>query len=82
MFADSVGYEIVVQGWRDDNGDIWAPNKIVELTSPGIMVYNEYEFITRSIRLARASSGGDTAALGLVFPGAYSGKIPEVLPWE
>jgi prophage tail gpP-like protein len=82
MFADAVAYEVTLQGWRDDAGDIWAPDNIIKLTAPGIMVYNEYEFIVRSVRLARASQGGDTGTLGLALPGAYNGKIPEALPWE
>jgi prophage tail gpP-like protein len=82
MFADAVGYEITVQGWRDDNADIWAANKLVKLLAPGIMVYNESELLIKSVGLKRASEGGDTATLGLVLPGVYSGKIPEVLPWE
>lgn len=81
MFADSVSYEISVQGWRDDNGDIWAPNTLVKLSAPGIMVYTESEFIVKSVRLSRGSTTGDTATLALVLPGAYNGKIPESLPW-
>ena len=81
MFADAVGYDITLQGWRDDNGSIWTPNKLVKLLAPGMMVYRESDLIIKSVKLKRAGQGGDTAALKLVLPGAYNGKIPETLPW-
>lgn len=81
MFADAVRYEISVQGWRDDTGNVWAPNTLVKLLAPGIMVYTESEFIVKSVRLSRGSDTGDTATLSLVLPGVYNGKIPEALPW-
>lgn len=82
MFADAINYEVTVQGWRDDNGDVWAPNKLVKLLAPGIMIYTESDLIIKSVTLKRAAEGGDTATLRLVLPGAFNGKIPEVLPWE
>ena len=81
MFGSAVSYPVTVSTWRDSQGDLWAPNTTIVLVAPGAMVYTEYEFIIRSVTLSR-SGGSESAVLNLVLPGAFEGKIPEVLPWD
>ena len=81
MFGNMAAYSVTVSTWRDPQGDLWEPNTTVKLLAPGAMIYNEYEFVIRSVDL---DVEGDkrTATLDLVIPGSFSGVIPKVLPWE
>ena len=81
MFGSMASYSVRVATWRDPNGKLWEPNTLVKLLAPDAMVYNEYEFIIRSIEFSR-DRATETATLNLVIPGSFSGKIPEALPWD
>lgn len=81
MFGGAVTYIVGLDTWRDPSGTLWRPNTTIKLTAPGAMIYSEYEFVIRSIEFFRTASSG-TAALTLSLPGAFSGKIPETLPWD
>jgi len=81
MLGKAISWGITLQGWRDPNGDIWKPNQIIKMTAPGLMVYNASELLIKDVVLTRTPTK-DTTVMKLVLPGAYSGKIPEVLPWE
>tara|TARA_R110002153_G_C13332612_1_gene498606 strand:- start:24329 stop:25564 length:1236 start_codon:yes stop_codon:yes gene_type:complete len=81
MFGNMASYSISVSTWRDPQGNLWEPNTTIKLLAPDAMIYKEYEFIIRSVQFER-DSGSATARLNLVIPGSFSGKVPEVLPWE
>lgn len=81
MFANAVSYSVSLSTWRDHAGNLWAPNTTITLNAPGAMVYSDYEFIVRSVEFIQESSA-ESAVLTLVLPGAFDGKIPEVLPWD
>jgi prophage tail gpP-like protein len=81
MFGNAAAYSVEVAGWRDSSGALWAPNTTVTILAPGAMIYKEFEFIVRSVTL-QAAAESRTAVLDLVIPGAFSGKVPEVLPWD
>lgn len=81
MFGAAVTYIVGLDTWRDPSGELWEPNTTVKLIAPGAMIYEEFEFIIRTVEFSRAGSA-ETAALTLVLPGAFSGKIPETLPWD
>ena len=81
MMGNSVAYSVGVPTWRDSQGDLWTPNTTLQLTAPGVMVYNPYEFLSRSGDLIREADN-EQAVLELVLPGIFSGEIPEVLPWD
>lgn len=81
MFGNAVAYSIRVTTWRDPLGNLWTPNTTLTLLAPDAMVYNEYEFVIRSV-VYEKDSKTKTATLNLVIPGAFSGKVPEVLPWD
>jgi len=80
MFGNLAGYTIQVDTWRDPVGVLWQPNTTLKLTAPDAMIYNEYEFIIRSVDFDRENA--DLATLELVIPGSFSGELPEVLPWD
>ena len=81
MFGNAVSYTVDLATWRDPTGELWAPNTRLTLTAPGAMIYNEYEFIVRSVELRRTETE-KTATLGLVLPESFSSRIPERMPWE
>jgi len=79
MFAAALRYSISVQGWRDENGDLWRPNKFINLTAPRAFVNKETTFLIENVNLNRGQS--DTAELSLVLPESRRGEIPKTLPW-
>lgn len=81
MFANMVSYVVNVPTWRDPSGALWAANTTATLTAPSAMVYRETELLIRDVYL-KQSATEQTASLGLVLPGAFSGEQPERLPWE
>lgn len=81
MFGNMASYSVRVATWRDPNGDLWRPNTLIKLLAPEAMIYNEYEFVIRSIEFSRERAV-ETATLDLVIPGSFSGKVPETLPWD
>lgn len=81
MFGNMASYSVSVATWRDPNGKLWEPNATVKLQAPEAMIYNEYEFVIRSVEFNRERAL-ETATLDLVIPGSFSGKVPEVLPWD
>lgn len=81
MLGNMVAYSIQVSTWRDDQGKLFEPNTIVTLLAPDAMVYKEYKMTIRSVELNRDEEKM-TATLNLIIGGAFSGKLPEVLPWE
>lgn len=80
MFANAVAYTVNVATWRDPNGVLWAPNMTVTVTAPDAMIYSSYEFLIRSVTFSRTPDS-EVATLSLVLPGAFSGELPESLPW-
>lgn len=81
MFGNMVTYSIHMDTWRDPKGNLWEPNTTITLTASDAMVYKEYEFIIRSIDFDK-DSVSKSATLHVVLPGAFSGEIPEALPWD
>lgn len=81
MFGNIASYSVSLTTWRDPSGNLWEPNTTVKILAPGAMVYNEYEFIIRSVEFNR-NQNTETTLLNLIIPGSFSGEIPEVLPWD
>jgi prophage tail gpP-like protein len=81
MFGSVCSYSLEVPTWRDPQGRLWYPNHTITVTAPGAMIYNETELLIRDVTL-RQDADSYSATLDLVLPGAFSGEVPEVLPWE
>lgn len=82
MFGNSGAYILTVVGHRDQNGDKWKKNTLITLLAPGGMVYRETIFVIRKASTTRDAESGDTTVMNIVLPEAYTGNIPEVVPWE
>jgi prophage tail gpP-like protein len=81
MFGAMVSYVVDLPTWRDPSDRLWVPNKTVKLKAPEAMIYSETEFLIRDVTL-KQSADSKTTSLNLVLPGAFSGELPESLPWE
>ena len=79
MFASAIKYKVIVQGLRDERGDVWKPNTFINLTAPSVQINKETTFLIKTVDLDRGN--GDTTGLNLVLPESYQGKIPSTLPW-
>lgn len=81
MFGNIVTWELPdLPTWRDPNGSLWAKNTTITATAPDAMIYSEFEFVIRNVTL-RKTKDAKTATLQVVLPGAFSGEVPETLPW-
>ena len=81
MFGNAAIYTIDVATWRDPSGNLWESNTTITLQAPDAMIYNEYEFLIKSVEFNRERAS-TSAVLTLVLPGSFSGEIPESLPWD
>lgn len=81
MFGNMVSYVVHVPTWRDPSGALFSENTTATLEYPSAMVYQETELLVRDVVLKR-SANSQTASLGLVLPGAFSGEQPDRMPWD
>lgn len=80
MFGNAATYTATIATWRDPRGSLWRENTTVKVLYPSAMIYQEYEFLVRRVNLSQTPTE-EVAVLELVMPGAFSGEIPEELPW-
>lgn len=81
MLGNAVTVTVDVPTWRDASGALWTPNALVTVEAPGCMIYSETDFVIREVTLKR-SADSVTASLELALPGAFSGEMPERMPWD
>ena len=82
MFGNCASWTIDgIPTWRDPRGELWKPNTTITLLAPDAMIFRKYEFLIRSVAFDQ-DADTETAALHLVMPGAFSGAMPENLPWD
>lgn len=81
MHGNAVEYIVAVNDWRTKSGALWAPGDRVVVLAPDAMIYSPYTFLIREVRYAMDATT-KTAELTLVLPGAFSGEVPEAMPWE
>ena len=80
MFGSLASYSVTVSTWRDPSGTLWRENTFINLTAADAMVYNQYKFLIRGVEFFKNSNKTE-ARLNLIMPGAFSGEIPDSLPW-
>lgn len=67
--AEGTRFKVVVQGWRQSNGDLWDVNQVIALRSPALN-YSGY-LLCESVTFTKSQGGGTTTTLGLVRSDAY-----------
>ncbi len=81
MFGNMVSYTVELPTWRDPAGRLYEPNTTITLHADGSMIYRETEFLIRNVSLWQ-DQNATKSTLTVVLPGAFSGEVPEVLPWQ
>lgn len=81
MMGNVMSVSVEVSTWRDQNGNLWAPNTRVKLKAPDAFIFDYFIFDITQVDLNKS---GDvfSATLKLSLPGAFSGEPPEIFPWE
>lgn len=79
--AAGINIPLKVVGWLRPDGELWAENDIVTITAPSLMIYKPFPFLIKSLRFDETDTVKVTT-FTLTIPGAYSGKLPEVYPWD
>ena len=74
-------YNLVVNTWRNESGNLWEPNDFIEVYAPSAFVYEPYSFMIRGVEFSK-DSNGFSATLNLVLPGSFSNSVPDILPWN
>ena len=82
LFSSIVSVDVQLATWLNDLGQIYEPNTTVKIKSPEDFIENSYEFVVADVTLRQTADGGRTASLRCTIPGAYTGDIPEVMPWD
>lgn len=80
MLGNALTVTVELPTWRHPGGALWWPNQTILLEAPGAMIYRETEFLIRDVSL-RQTAEAQIAKLEVVLPGAFSGEVPESLPW-
>lgn len=81
MFANVVSYAVTVASMKDSNGNYWQPNTTILIKAPSAMIYEQYEFFIHKVNIIE-DENRTIAVLTVTLPGAFSGKIPERMPWD
>ena len=79
--AGSIDSPIGYEGWLRPDGSLWVENELVLVQAPSIMIYKPYAMLIKSISF-NSSPDSKHVEFGLTIPGAYSGIVPEVFPWD
>jgi len=81
LFAGAISITVNVSDWRGANGKIWTPGDFITLQAPDIFFYNETRLMIKNVSLSQQADN-DSASMNLIFPGVYSGELPEKMPWD
>lgn len=69
----SVSATIGVQGFRDDAGDLFEPNRLIFVFAP-ILMKLEQDMLIERVDWSQDNGGGSTTSMGLVDPRTYKGQ--------
>jgi prophage tail gpP-like protein len=81
MFAGVFTLSITLSEWVDKFGEVLTPNTLVRVKSPDNYINEWAEFLIAGVDLEN-NAGSESATLECVLPSAFSGEMPEALPWR
>ena len=81
MFGSAGKYALVLNTHRDSDNNLFAKNQTIRALATKSNIYNETNFLIDTVELSRTDDSGDLANFALVLPGAYTGQLPEEVPW-
>jgi len=76
-FAEWFKVNIEAEGWRDKNGDLYAPNTLVSVYNPRAFIYSETKLFIRAVTLTKSETRKYVKMEG-ILPEAYSGSLPRI----
>lgn len=77
--ADTLTFNLTLEGWRDPSGELWRENTIVTVISNSMFLPDGFDFLINRVEYVLGDSGRSTI-LSLVPPTVYrKGEIEE--PW-
>ena len=79
--ASSINSPIGYEGWLRPDGELWAEDELVLVQAPSLMIYKPYVMSIKSVNF-NSTPDSKHVEFGLTIPGAYSGIVPEVFPWD
>ena len=82
MLASCVKYRLTVSGHRDKDVKLYHKNMSISVKAPGAEIYKETKLLVDEVTLKRSDGEGAVTEFQLVLPGARTGELPEVFPWE
>ena len=71
----SAAAALVVQGWRQNDAELWAPNLIVAVQSDWLRISGD--MLIRQVTYQKNLSSGTTTTIDIVSPQAYLPEPPE-----
>lgn len=81
MFGSVAKYNLQINSLRNKDGIFFKKNKIITAIAPNSDIFIEFDFLIEQSILTRNDESADNASIDLVLPGAYTGSLPEVIPW-
>ncbi len=80
MIGNAITWTTTLPGIRDPQGDLLAPNTIWRVYHPSSFIYRPTDLLVRRVTYS-VSEESLESEVELVLPGAFSGQLPEVMPW-
>lgn len=82
QFGEAIGYSISSATILDQGlKNLYDRNTIVRVKEPKVMIYAPFDFLIRAVQF-NVTAKDKTADIEIVLPTAFSGIIPEALPWD
>lgn len=80
MLGNAIAWTAPIPGIRDPQGELLAPNTIVRVYHPSSFIYRPTDLLVRKVTYFVGKESLHSE-LELVLPGAFTGHLPEVMPW-
>lgn len=81
MVGNAITWTATIPGIRDPQGDLLAPNTIWRVYHPSSFIFRPTDLLVRRVTYS-VSEESLESEVELVLPGAFSGQLPEVMPWD
>jgi len=66
--------DVTVNRWRDEDGDLWEPNRLIYVRSPFLRL--DQDMLIERVRFTQSERSGTLADLTLVDPRTHGGEKP------
>jgi prophage tail gpP-like protein len=74
-FGRAVAYSATVEGWRDQEGELWTPGTLIEINDPVRRFVGQ--MLVVSVTYNKSSDGGTTCDISCAPEAGYYAQLPE-----